>query len=82
MSTAIDHLIRVIEAYCAGRGVSEARASTLIFNGGGRVKQLREGRDIGVLQASKAFQWLSDNWPDGAAWPDGVIRPSPTPATG
>lgn len=78
MANQIDQLLTVIDAYCAARGVSEARASTLIFNGGGRIRQLREGRDIGVLTASAAMRWLSANWPEGADWPAGVARPAAT----
>lgn len=80
MSTRIDQLLLVIDHFCAGRGVSEARASTLIFNGGGRIKQLRKGRDIGVLTCETSLQWLSDHWPEAAVWPATVPRPAPSVA--
>jgi hypothetical protein len=75
MANQIEQLLTVVDAYCAARGISEARASTLIFNGGGRIKQLRDGRDIGVLTSLSALRWLSDNWPEEAEWPSDIPRP-------
>lgn len=80
MANQIEELLAVVDAYCKARGISEARASTLIFNGGGRVKQLRDGRDIGVLTAMNALIWLSSNWPDAAEWPASISRPQPSPS--
>lgn len=81
----IQSLLMVVDAFREARQVSDARVSTLVFNDGGKIKQLREGRDIGVLTSLRAFQWFSENWPDNASWPNGVQRPqahapSPLPA--
>jgi len=81
MANQIEQLLTVVDAYCAARGISEARASTLIFNGGGRIKQLRDGRDIGVLTSLSALRWLSANWPDDTEWPADIPRPSPAAST-
>jgi hypothetical protein len=72
---ALAAFFRVVDAYCSGRGVSEARASTLIFNSGDKIAGLRAGRDIGVRRLDRAFRFLADNWPEGAAWPADVPRP-------
>lgn len=77
MANQIEQLLTVVDAFCAARGISEARASTLIFNGGGRIKQLRDGRDIGVLTSLSALRWLSDNWPEESEWPSDIPRPAP-----
>lgn len=71
----ITRLLSLIDAFCAARGVSEARASTLIFNGGARVAQIRGGADIGVRRTQAAMLWISENWPEGAAWPSDLPRP-------
>ncbi len=78
MANQIEQLLTIVDAFCEARGISESRASTLIFNGGGRVKQLREGRDIGVLTSWNALVWLSSNWPEGADWPSDIPRPLPS----
>ena len=78
----ITDLLSLIDAYCKARGVSEARASTLIFNGGARVAQIRTGSDIGVRRAHEAMQWLSDNWPADLDWPADIPRPEPKTGEG
>jgi hypothetical protein len=71
----LTHLLSLIDAFCAARRISEARASTLIFNGGARISQIRAGADIGIRRAEEAVRWLSENWPEGAEWPADVPRP-------
>lgn len=73
--TNIDHLIRLVDAYCAATGRSEARLSDLIFNRGNRIKDIRAGSDLGTRTLEGALQWLSDNWPPDAKWPAAVPRP-------
>lgn len=71
----ITRLLSLIDAFCVARGISEARASTLIFNGGARVAQIRGGADIGVRRTEAAMLWISENWPEGADWPSDIPRP-------
>lgn len=74
--SAIGPFLAVVDAFCAAREISEARASTLILNGGSRIGSIRAGRsDIGTRRLEEAMQWLADNWPEGAEWPAGVPRP-------
>ncbi len=87
LSSSIQAFLSVVDAYRAARSVSDARMSTLIFNDGSKIKMLRSGGDIWVLTLLRAFQWLSDNWPENAVWPHSVARPpcsqaplSPSPA--
>lgn len=71
----IADLLRIVDAFAAARKVSDARASTLIFGDGSRVKHLRHGGDMGVRRIQRALHWLSDNWPNGADWPADIARP-------
>lgn len=71
----IGDLLRVIDAFAVARRVSDARASTLIFGDGTRVKHLRAGGDMGALRIERALLWLSENWPDGGVWPPDVGLP-------
>lgn len=76
---SIQSFLRVADKYCAARGISETRLSTIILNGGGRIPALRAGTsDVGTRTLAKAMQWLSDNWLDEAAWPEDVPRPEPS----
>lgn len=71
--------ISVIDAYIAFLGLSDATASTRILNDGKRLTLIRNGAQITVRRANKALAWLSENWPDGAVWPENVNRPSSIP---
>jgi hypothetical protein len=80
MTNRLDQLLAIIDVYRSARArggewMSDARVSTLLFGGGTRIKQLREGRDIGVKVCERALLWLSTNWPEGAVWPADVLRP-------
>ena len=75
----VDHLLPLIAPFCEARGISESRLSNLLFNDGKRIRALRErNSDIGSRGLRDAFQWLSDHWPEGAAWPENLPRPEPT----
>lgn len=71
----IAHLVVLIETYCAAMKIAEATLSSRLFNDGKRIASIRGGSDIGVRRCREAMQWFSDNWPDVADWPDGVMRP-------
>lgn len=75
--TEIDHLLRVLAAFCEATGRAESTVSTQFLGAGSRVRQLREGADMGVQRAARALEDFSAAWPEGAAWPDGVPRPTP-----
>ena len=73
----INDLLRLVSVFASARKVSDARASTLIFGDGTRVKHLRAGGDMGVKRVERALVWLSGNWPEGAIWPGDIVRPEP-----
>lgn len=70
-------LIVITDAYCAKAQMSRARLSTILFDAGHRLDNIAKGRDLNTGTFERAMQWLSDHWPEGAAWPDGVDRPAP-----
>lgn len=75
----IEQILALADAYGAARGVKDATVSTLVFADGKRIQAIRDGRDLGVRTAMKAFQWFSDHWPADVEWPDGIDRPAPAP---
>lgn len=76
MESRIEQLFALVDAFCKARKLSEARVSTMVFNGGSRLAHIREGKDIGVRILERSFQWFSDHWPNGAEWPASVPRPA------
>ena len=72
----MDHLLRVVDAYCAATNRAESTVSTLFFGAGHRVRQLRDGADMGVRRVARAMAKFDAEWPADARWPAGVPRPS------
>lgn len=72
-----EQLLAVARAYCAARGLSLARVSTLVFNDGKKLGGIAEkGVDLSTSKFEGAMAWFSANWPEGADWPEGVPRPA------
>jgi hypothetical protein len=77
-STMVNHLVLASDAYCAGSGDSRNAVSKQLFDRGGQIDALASGkRDVNTATFERAMQWLSDNWPEGEAWPPEVARPDP-----
>lgn len=78
--SAIAKLLIVAGAYCAATGLSRARVATLVFNHGAKFDLIEAGKDLNTRSYEKAMLWFASNWPDGAAWPEGIDRPeAPSP---
>jgi hypothetical protein len=75
MTNLRTQLIAVADAYAAHRGLSRSRVSTIVFNAGAALDRVASGRDLNTGNWERAMRWFSDNWPDGAEWPDEVPRP-------
>lgn len=77
--TAITDLLRLTGSFCGAQGIAESTLSTRLFFDGKRIGSIRAGGDVGARRLERAVQWLSDNWPDGAEWPEDVPRPCVSP---
>lgn len=84
MTTLRDKLILLARTYAGAvgaRGRADGPAlsgiSTKIFNDGKTLDRIVGGGDIVTGNYERALQWFSDNWPDGAPWPEAVTRPVP-----
>lgn len=75
MTSPIRHLIQLANHYCAATGKTRVAVSKRVFNDGKVLNNLVDGKDITVGRFERAMRWFSDNWPEGAAWPDEVPRP-------
>lgn len=70
-----EQLLAVADAYCAARGLSRSRVSTLVFNAGMTLDRIALGGDLATGSFERAMMWFSENWPVGAVWPRGIGRP-------
>ena len=80
MNPSIQHLLTVSTAYAEATTLSRSSVSKRVFNDGKVLDNLVTGADMTIGRHAAAMQWLSDNWPDGAEWPDGIARPAKTEA--
>jgi hypothetical protein len=72
----IQSLILVFNAYLAATGQAEATISTKFLGNGNRIREIREGGDMGSRRIARALTAFSAAWPPDAQWPDLVARPS------
>lgn len=72
---SITCLISIAETYAVATGVERTTVSWRLFGDSKKLDALVSGSDIQVRRFEAALQWLSDNWPVGAIWPDQVARP-------
>ncbi|WEO73208.1 hypothetical protein [Agrobacterium vitis] len=70
-----EQILLVADVYGAQRGISRKRVSTLVLNRGSKLDDIAGGCDILTAIFERAMEWFSANWPEGAHWPDEVVRP-------
>jgi hypothetical protein len=77
-----NQLLCVAQAYAEATGTkgrdglpSLAGISTRIFGDGKTFGRIASGGDLTTGSFERAMRWFSDNWPDGAAWPEQIARP-------
>lgn len=80
-SVLIVGLKAVALAYCAAAEVPPKTLSWRIFNDGKKLDAILDDKaDLMTANLEKAMAWLSNNWPEGAVWPDDITRPTPASA--
>lgn len=73
--SGIASLLKVVRVYQFATGLGQSTVSWRVFGDTKKLGALEAGKDIQVTRLEKAVQWLSDNWPEDAVWPDDVDRP-------
>lgn len=73
---APEDIVRLARQFSAETGVSISAISSRVFDDGKKLPAMIErDADLTLRRAAVALQWFSDNWPQGARWPDGIHRP-------
>ncbi|MGM5087560.1 hypothetical protein E0H64_17835 [Rhizobium leguminosarum bv. viciae] len=70
-----DQIVLAADRYAEATGVGRKRVSTLVLNRGSKLDDIARGGDLTTGIFERAMQWFSDNWPEGAEWPQVVQRP-------
>jgi hypothetical protein len=74
------HLITLIKTFATAKGISPSRVGQTLFSSGAKYNQLVAGADINVGRFEDAVKYLDAHWPADAVWPEGLARPSLSPA--
>ena len=76
MGDTAARLVRLLQLFAKHTGRSVSTVSRHATGSGDTVARLRRGGDITTRRAERAIRFLSDNWPDGIAWPADIPRPA------
>jgi hypothetical protein len=71
----IADLLALADEYQRIDPVEDKTLSSRVFADSKKLTALRTDSDITVGRFNSAVQWFSDNWPPGAVWPKGIVRP-------
>ena len=75
MDDTIEWLSRLCAIFAARTRRRLSTVSRLATGSGETIARLKRGRTITIRRAARAFQYLSDHWPDDQEWPTEIPRP-------
>ena len=84
MMTLREQLLHLADLYSSAatpgrRGaVKFSSISSRVFDDGKTLPRVAAGGDVTTGSYERALRWFSDNWPESAAWPEGIARPAPS----
>ena len=75
MDNTTEWLSRLCSIFAARTRRRLSTVSRLATGSGETIARLKRGRTITIRRAARAFQYLSDNWPEDQEWPSEIPRP-------
>lgn len=75
MDDTAEWLSRLCAIFAARTRRRLSTVSRLATGSGQTIARLKSGRTITIRRAARAFQYLSDHWPDDQEWPTEIPRP-------
>ena len=75
MNDTTEWLSRLCAIFAARTRRRLSTVSRLATGSGETIARLQRGRTITIRRAARAFQYLSDHWPDDQEWPTEIPRP-------
>ncbi len=81
MFDLVGQLSTTAARYAEHRQLSLARVSALVFGNGNKLPAVVHGADLTTRSWERAMCSFSHHWPEGASWPEDVLRP-PTSEVG
>lgn len=77
MDDTAAHLVALCDLFAERTGQSVSTVSRRATGSGDTIARLRRGRSITTRRAERAFQYLSEHWPEPIEWPAHIPRPAP-----
>lgn len=75
MDSTARYLVTLCGLVAEQTGRSISTISRHATGSGETIARLRRGRAITTRRAERAFQFLSENWPERVQWPTDIPRP-------
>jgi hypothetical protein len=75
--TLRQHLIALAEKFEACTGTAAATIGRRALNDNKVFARLEAGDGFTIRTFDRLTVWFSENWPDGAEWPEALERPTP-----
>jgi hypothetical protein len=69
------HLLSLNQAFAAASGRAESTVAQVAAGDWRFFAHLRAGKGFRVGTYDRVVIWFSENWPEGAIWPEGIERP-------
>lgn len=69
------NLIALGSAYGTARALKETTVGRLCAADGQFFSRIRDGKTFTAKKYDEVVGWFALNWPSGAQWPRGVVRP-------
>jgi hypothetical protein len=77
------NLIELADAYKVAAGLDrDQTVSYRVFGDSKKLSDLRAGAGITVSRFNAAMEWFGQNWPEGKAFPKGLLRDAHVTAHG
>ena len=76
MDDTTEWLSRLCAIFAARTRRRLSTVSRLATGSGQTIARLKSGRTITIRRAARAFQYLSDHWPEDQEWPNEIPRPN------
>ncbi|MCY4028814.1 MAG: hypothetical protein OXH75_21150 [Acidobacteria bacterium] len=77
MDDTTAHLVALCDLFAEQTRQSVSTVSRRATGSGDTIARLRRGRSITTRRAERAFQYLSEHWPEPIEWPAHIPRPAP-----
>lgn len=71
-----NHLIVLAQAFAVARKIELVTVARLATGDWRFFNRVQDGATFTARKYDEVLRWFAGNWPDGATWPEAVVRPN------